>query len=303
VESEEQPEEAAMRAYVVAGVDGSPPSVVAAATAADWAVLAGHDLHLVHGYPVTPWPGPGPFPPPAMVPPSEGDEVLQRAAEAIAPMHPDLVIDRRQVAGHPAAVLVAESRWAALTVVGNRGTGGLAALLVGSTATAVAAHARGPVLVVRAPGLLPGPGSPVIVGVDGSSRGEQALGFAFDAAARTGAALVAVHAWWASGLETALRRGRYVPEEALAAAGALLTGAVASWREKYPGVRVVEKLAHSLNPAEELVARTADAGLLVVGPRGHGGFAGLLLGSVTSAVVQHAACPVVVARAHPHSAS
>jgi nucleotide-binding universal stress UspA family protein len=94
--------------------------------------------------------------------------------------------------------------------------------------------------------------------------------------------------------------GRYVPEEVEAAAGQVLSTALAPWRQKYPDVRLVETLAHSMNPAEELIDRSADAGLVVVGTRGHGGFAGLLLGSVSLSVAQRAHCPVAIARPRSH---
>jgi nucleotide-binding universal stress UspA family protein len=287
-----------MRSYVVAGVDGSPSSVAAAEYAAGWAAATGSDLHLVHGYlhPFGYGVGLAPFPPGLPPAPRSGDAMLRRVAADLATGHPGLAIQVRQVAGGPAGTLVEESRWAALTVVGSRGDGAIRAALLGSTAHAVAAHAHGPVIVVR-PEVRPlGPDRPVVVGVDGSPGGEPALGLAFETAARNGAPVVAVHVWWAKPLETLRNRGEYVPARVEGAAGRLLATTVEPWRAKYPDVRLVEKLVHSLNPAEELIEDSADAGLVVVGSRGHGGFAGLLLGSVSRTVIQHAHCPVAIGR-------
>lgn len=59
---------------------------------------------------------------------------------------------------------------------------------------------------------------------------------------------------------------------------------------------LAEKLVHGANVAEELIGESANAGLVVLGTRGHGGFAGLLLGSVSLSVAQHAHCPVAIVR-------
>ena len=67
------------------------------------------------------------------------------------------------------------------------------------------------------------------------------------------------------------------------------------WRERYPEVDVVEKTARG-NAAAVLIGESAGAELLVVGSHGRGGFGGLLLGSVSHAVLHHARCPVAVVR-------
>ena len=70
---------------------------------------------------------------------------------------------------------------------------------------------------------------------------------------------------------------------------------VARWSEKYPGIDVVAKSVVA-DPAKALVDESAGAELLVVGSHGRGGFAGLLLGSVSHAALHHARCPVAVVR-------
>jgi hypothetical protein len=70
-----------------------------------------------------------------------------------------------------------------------------------------------------------------------------------------------------------------------------------SKRVLFPGIDVRTKLVHG-HPAQALIDSSAGAELVVVGSRGRGGFAGMLLGSVSQAVLQHAACPVAVIRPH-----
>jgi nucleotide-binding universal stress UspA family protein len=70
------------------------------------------------------------------------------------------------------------------------------------------------------------------------------------------------------------------------------------WAEKYPDVKVSRHAIHTLSPAAVLRDSAARAGLLVVGSRGRGGFTGLLLGSVSRAVVSHAAGSVAVIHKH-----
>ncbi|GAA1403396.1 hypothetical protein GCM10009639_48190 [Kitasatospora putterlickiae] len=178
-------------------------------------------------------------------------------------------------------MLARHSREAALVVVGSRGLGRFGALLIGSVAVHLAAHADCPVLIVRG---RPDPDGPVLVAVDGTGVGAEALGFAFAEASARRAPLTALHIAHPS-------TGRPDQEERV------LAEALAGWREKYPAVEprseVVE--AHT-RPA--LLEASREAQLLVVGARGRGGFAGLLLGSTSQAMIQHAHCPVVVVR-HP----
>lgn len=267
-----------MRAYVVAGIDGSPSSVAAAQYAADWAELAARDLHLVHASPHG----------------GAGDDILRRVADGLTERHPALSVVCREVSGAGPAVLVEESGDADVTVVGSRGGGSIASVTLGATATIVAAHANGAVVIARPPAAMPGPDTPVLVAVDGSDHSVTALDFAFDVAHRTGAPVVAMHVWWAGPLATDAD-----VHHRSEAAGTVLSEALEPWRTKYPDVRLAETLVRSGNVAEELVAESANAGLVVVGTRGHGGFAGLLLGSVSLSVAQHAHCPVAIVRPQP----
>jgi nucleotide-binding universal stress UspA family protein len=120
---------------------------------------------------------------------------------------------------------------------------------------------------------------PVVVGVDGSAGSGAAVGFAFEEAARRGTGLTAVHAWGA--LEGAESR--------------VLSESLAGWSQRYPEVAVRQELVRG-RPAAALIEQSRSAQLVVTGARGRGSFAGLLLGSVSQAVLHHAECPVVVVR-------
>ncbi|MEU9247369.1 universal stress protein [Streptomyces sp. NPDC048385] len=289
-----------MSGLVVVGVDGSSSSLAAVETAAREARWRGAGLRVVHGFL---WPamhmplGPSPLGPP------EGgirNMVEHLVAEAVARARsaaPEVDVSHAVVTGEPLTVLEAQSRGAELVVVGSRGMGGFVGLLVGSTAVHLAAHGRCPVLVVRETGDDAGP---VVLGVDGSATGESAVDFAFAEAAWRGAGLVALHAWttWNAPLPApqdaavpyANPSGELGQEEER-----LLAEALAGYRERYPEVAVKHQVVHG-RTREALIEASRSAQLLVVGARGRGGFAGLLLGSVSQAVLHHAHCPVAVVR-------
>ena len=135
--------------------------------------------------------------------------------------------------------------------------------------------------------------SDVVVGVDGSNPSRAALRWALDQARLTGARMRAIIAWEVPAYAGWARIGS---EDLGAAAGRLLSEAV---RDALgfdpPDIEVMETVLPG-HPAQVLIDASAHAALLVVGSRGHGGFAGTLLGSVSQLCVQHAHCPVVVVR-------
>ena len=289
-----------MSGLVVVGTDGSASGLAAVEAAAREARWRGARLRLVHAFI---WPalhaplGPSPLGP------AEGglrnmvERLLTEAEERARTVAPEVDISRAVVTGEPLTVLEAQSRAAELVVVGSRGMGSFVGLMVGSTAVHLAAHGRCPVLVVREQGEGTGP---IVVGVDGSSAGAQAVNFAFAEAALRGVDLVALHAWttWNAPMpppqDEALPYAN--PREALASQeGRLLSEALAGHQESYPGVSVKRELVHG-GTREILIEASRTAQLLVVGARGRGGFAGLLLGSVSQAMLHHAHCPVAVVR-------
>jgi nucleotide-binding universal stress UspA family protein len=210
---------------------------------------------------------------------------------------PGLTVEARQVPGGAAATLVEESRHAELVVVSNRGRGGFAELLLGSVGAQVTSHAHCPVLVVRPPDRPVDHSGPVVVGVDGSPTGAAALAHGADEAVRRSRLLVVAHVWWAATVREVRETYAGIEATAMADAAEVVAAAVASVQARCPGIIAEESLLRGPDPAHTLVEASRSAGLMVVGSRGRGGFAGLLLGSVSQRLVQHAQCPVLVTRA------
>lgn len=285
---------------VVVGVDASSTSEATVRLAAEEAVRHRQPLHLLHvlQFPVATGPVPFTVNIEAM---AEGSRAtLADLASQQRLLHPELEITTRVVIGSPVAELIEASRTARMVVVGCRGRGGFAALVLGSVSAQLAEHAHGPVVVVR-----PVDGDPqsrltlpVLVGVDGSATSQAAVGFAFAEADARGVALIAQLVWWAPSYEGLNTVDPWFDEEEVKqeSARALAEG-LAGWCEKFPDVTVENRLIQGVVPEAELVDASDHAGLVVVGSRGRGGFAGLLLGSVGQALIHHAACPVAIV--HP----
>jgi nucleotide-binding universal stress UspA family protein len=284
---------------VLVGIDYSPDSIVAAEQAA-WQAQRRHTpLTLLHAVAPPPAVGPG-FNAGWLVDvvARDAQTLLRGVADQLIRQYHGLDVVTVVPVGGPAAALVAASAGASLVVLGARGTGGFPDLLAGSVSGQVAAHAHAPVLVVRRDtrGAVP-PTGPVVVGVDGSARAESAVGLAFEEADARGTGLIAVYAW-----DVPARHGLVPadpwhdhPGAAHQQADRVLAEALAGWAEKYPNVPVTRRAVHTVSPVAVLRDAAADAGLVVVGSRGHGGFVGMLIGSVSQALVNHARCSVLVA--------
>ena len=287
---------------VVVGVDGSQAALDAVRWAAAEARSAQCPLSLVH---TVDWPLVG-FPVPAGLRADwtqqmleQGRQWLREAQEAAEFAAPGVPMQAHLFTGDPRATLLTEAQHAYELVVGSRGLGGFTRMLLGSTSAAVTQHTSCPiVVVVHGQGDTAGP---VVVGLDGSTASEHALGYAFQAAARAGAALCAVHAWQDFGaLHSPIAPAEAVPVKQIEAeAYRMLAEQLASWQEKYPHV-VVERQVINEPPAAALVELGRQARMIVVGSRGRGGFARLLLGSVSQEVARYATCPVVVCRTNPY---
>jgi nucleotide-binding universal stress UspA family protein len=199
--------------------------------------------------------------------------------------------------------LAQASKSAALVVVGTHGRATLPGVLLGSVAFAVTAHADGPVVVVRGDsGRRAGADRPVVVGFDGSPGSVAAVRYAADVAAETGASLTVITAyqpvspWILSGDNYRVHPSVGRPDfEAIArvAARDTATSALRIARQQHPTLPAVQRAIRG-SAADILASAAGRAGLLVVGSRGHGGFAGLLLGSVSHRVIHTSPCPVVV---------
>jgi len=217
------------------------------------------------------------------------------AAEAAAlEADPDLPVERELALSFPAGLLLERSQTAELLVIGDHGRGRIASAVAGSVAISVAARSTCPIVVVRGPEPAPDPALPVVVGIDGTPLSEAAIPFAFAAAAARRVPLVAVHTWLDEINDPAL--AELVDwQTAAVQAEELLAERLAGWGEKYPDVPVQRVVARG-RAALALLDQAARAQLVVVGSRGHGEIAGLLLDSVSNALVHGAACPVAIVR-------
>lgn len=138
----------------------------------------------------------------------------------------------------------------------------------------------------------------IVVGHDGSSFSDDALRWALRWAARTGLEVVVARSWsMTTAPRPASATAGYVPPLAdyADAVRERLRADTAAVRESAPEVPVRFEAVHGA-AANRLVALSEEAELVVVGPRGRGGFRGLVLGSVAEQVSRHAHCPVVVVR-------
>jgi nucleotide-binding universal stress UspA family protein len=281
---------------VVVGVDGSDSAEHAVRWAAKEAVHRGVPLRLVHSCLVIEAYTPVKLP----VSVSEaladqGRDWLRHAAELAREAAPDVEVSAYLRHGSAAASLITESESAGLLVLGSRGLGGFTGLVVGSVALALTTHGHCPTVVVR--GEQDGTGKPVVVGVDASPASEAAIGFAFEEASRLGVPLVAQHTWTDLSLYVKFSVAPYGVNWAQVQADQerLLTERLAVWREKYPQVSVQLAVAAG-RAAHNLLEEARAAQLVVVGSRGRGGVAGMLLGSTSQALLHHSSCAVAVVR-------
>ena len=287
---------------IVVGVDGSPASKVAVQWAARDAELRKVPLTLVHVVRATA----GTWTETPLLPEwmrgqrERGRQVIDDALKIVdescqcgpAQVHCEMP------SANAVPALVDLSKNADLVVVGRHGTGTLRGRHMGSVTSGLVYHAHCPVAVIHdeAPPNADVAQSPVLVGIDGSPESELATAIAFDEASRRKVGLVALHAWSdVSVFDSvfALPGPRWpelksIEDEALAER-------LAGWGERYPDVSVRRVVVRE-EPALPLVDQSQWAQLVVVGSHGRGGFAGMLLGSISAAVVMLARVPVIVAR-------
>lgn len=308
---------------VVVGVDGSDHSHRALDAACDVAAREHRPLHVLHCY--EPYPAAmGPVLPSRDVTTTLrgiAESVVQEAREHVTQRHPSLTVSTSLSTHDAREKLSAVSHQASLLVVGSRGRGGMRSLLLGSTSLWIAHHSACPVLVVRpepargTPGDVPeasdtadSPGTAgtaeapevergVVVGADDSVRSRAAVELAFAQASLRRLPLRVVHCV----PPLPYRDDPDVPLDEdlddLQLHRLELSEAVAGLREKYPDVVVELTLARG-PAAGHLVEESRHSRLLVVGAH-HRSVWDLFLGSVSRAVVEHAACPVIVAPGGP----
>ncbi|MFD8498413.1 universal stress protein [Amycolatopsis sp. NPDC059657] len=265
-------------APVVVAVDGSETARRAVAWAAAEAARRHVGLRIVYaiGLPDIS-PGSKLYPPPEWFDAQRevAKTVLADAAEAADEAAPGIDVTTEPRENAPLDVLLDASTRAKILVLGEP-AGVLTGLLSGSPAARVASDALCPVVIVRGSEVA----GPVVVGVDAGAANEAAIEAAFTEASMAGDSLVAVHVQRDDESEPADRA---------------LADQLAGWRQKFPDVSV-EQVVPRGKPRQRLIDWSAKARLMVVGSRGHGGFAGLLLGSTSHALLHHADCPVMIVR-------
>jgi nucleotide-binding universal stress UspA family protein len=279
---------------IIAGVDGSEESMRAAEWAAREATARKTALRIVSA----------PALPPRMSFNPIGLEnvagvihratrdTLARAAGRAAELEPGLAIDTETLSGPPATALLREAAGASMLVLGSRGAGGFAAMLLGSVSRYLATRAPCPVVIAREETMAVH--REIVAGVRDPDESAAVLAFAFEEAALHNARLLAVHAWFwfvpgiqPAGTLAGAQRAAFDPREVSAAAGSRLDAALTPWREKYPQVETGWEVVHA-HPARVLAGLSARADLVVLGHR-PGGSA---LGSVVYASLNHAHGPV-----------
>ncbi|MFI1766294.1 universal stress protein [Streptomyces sp. NPDC020800] len=289
------------RRPVVVGLDPDPGRQMALAWAADEAARRRVPLRPVHaeGVPTRGYRG-------REVPPSwegwnealhtAGKQVLEEAAAFVTARYPQVEVDAVLAEGEPEWVLREQSRDATALVLGSRHLS-RAQEVFGSASIAVPvmAHAHCPVVVVPEPQHITREPAYYVVGVDGSEHSAAAVDVAFEEAALHGAELRALYAWEAGPFRIF---DEYAPQQE---GRRLLSESVAGRQARYPEVTLHQELVVG-HPVQVLTEASAEALGLVVGTRGRGGFAGMLLGSVSQGVLHHARCPVIAVPSKPSAA-
>ncbi|WP_405909894.1 MULTISPECIES: universal stress protein [unclassified Streptomyces] len=280
------------REPIVVGVDPDPSKRLALAWAADEADRRGLPVRLVHAQGVPT----GGYRTGEALPSWEewnrtlheaGAEVLKEAVAFVESRRPTVDVSTMLAEGEPAWVLREEARNASLVVVGSWHLSTRREMFTSaSVALPVSAHAPCPVVVVPEPGHITQEPAYFVVGVDGSPHAAAAVDVAFEEAALRGAALRALYVWHPPLL------GVLDEDAAVRECRRVLSETVAGRTARYPGVELHHEVVLG-HPVRVLTEASEHALGLVVGTRGHGGFTGLLLGSVSQGVLHHAHCPVI----------
>ena len=284
---------------IVVGVDGSTESIAAVTWASHRSARTGARIHCVCTYALASYSAAALDGGYAVL----DDEALQKGAQQVvdeavahATKHGAKNAGGSIQPGDPAGVLIDFSKEADLVVVGSRGSGGFADRLLGTVSSALPAHAKCPVVVVprHTSGKKFTPVERIVVGIDGTEAPSSALRRSVEEAQTWGARLTAISAvpiavgpavmaWTPTGIDHSalLAQVREGMDKAIAEA---------------VGDRGINVARHALDgsPASLLIEFSTAVDLVVVGTRGRGGLAGVLMGSTAQTVLGHSACPVMV---------
>ncbi|MCC9306275.1 universal stress protein [Kitasatospora sp. RB6PN24] len=284
-----------MRPEIIVGLDGSPESLSAAHWAAREARRRVLALRMVHLW---------------ILPPVTGQQIvredqqaaasqrlLQEARRTMRQDYPGLQLITQLLPADSPDALLSAAQDAELVVLGSQGLGTVRGYLLGSLALYSVAHADRPVVLVRtdreSPATPPAATPPggVAVGISLRAGYQGVLDFAFDAARRRSAALLAVHA--TSRRRPVIAREHPAAQTPPEADREALSAALLPWREKYPDVHVVEHLSQE-SPTRAVVDIAVGARLLVVGRGGNRSGPAPRIGPVAHAAIHHSVCPVAV---------
>ncbi|MCI3279277.1 universal stress protein [Streptomyces cylindrosporus] len=268
--------------HVAVGVDGSLISVRALDWAAQEAERRGAALRIVH----------------AVSDLDEAGPVLASAVARTGARHPGLPVESAAVAGGAVEALAHESEDAVLTVVGNRGLGGVTGTLFGSVSLRLAAHTHGPLLVVRGDHHCD-KGREVVLGLE-SDTDADAAAYAFQEAERREAKLRVLHSWAhrhvgpeLPSMLPATSPGQRELAQRDATESAVPRFAMAELRERHPLVGVESRTVRT-SPAHALLEATREAGVVVIGVHRRTDGHGLRPGSVVHALLHRSHCPVIL---------
>ena len=279
---------------VVVGVDGSEESLLAA----EWAAMEANrhrlPLRIVSA--------------PAMAPRTHSSQVspatiasvlrgasaraLRTAVTRAEEVAPGLEIATDLLSGPPALAVTGTGSGAAMLVVGARGAGGFAAMILGSVGRYAALRAACPAIVVRQASTAVH--QEVAVGVRDPQDTTEALTSAFEEASVRHADLMVVHAWYLfpsalrAPVDQDAREIRFHPQQISDEASRGLSASLSRWRDKYPDVRIRHDIVHG-HPARVLANYSARADLVVIGRHGSPG-----IGSIQHALLDHARGPVAI---------
>ena len=290
------------RSRILVGVDGSSASDAAVRWAVREAAIRRLPITLIHA--VAPTPIDSTMAPNGTIPQLRLDQARQILGQArqiidqsrriaaertdrrLPPVHTELAY------ASVVSTLIEASKDAQMIVTGSRGVDAFNGYRLGSVSAALLGHARCPIAVVHdgESGDQIRDESPVLLGVDGTPASEAATALAFEEASLREVPLVALHAWSDVGVFPVLGMDWHVYRDQ---GEEVLGERLAGWHERYPDVHVQRRLVCDV-PARWLVQESTKAQLVVLGSHGRGGYPGMRLGSVSSAVAQSARVPVIV---------
>jgi nucleotide-binding universal stress UspA family protein len=290
--------EGAAKHGILVCVDGSAASHAAVAWATQEAIMRQSSITVMHAIPpvVVGWPVGQMYAGMTEWQQDDGQHVVDEARKTLSANLGESAppeVHTQMVYSSVLPSLIDASKDAWMIVVGSQGLGALGRLLLGSVTAGLVHHARCPVAVIHTgEGTAPDSNAPVLLGIDGSPASQAATALAFDEASRRGVGLVALHAWSDVGVFPMLGMDW---RDSAAKGEEVLAERLAGWQEQYPDV-CVKRLLFCDKPSRWLLQESERAQLVVVGSHGRGGFTGMLLGSVSSAVAQSARVPVIVVR-------